>query len=129
MAKTLKDYLATASHKGFNPVPRYYSVGDYLTYFARPDRCTTKRINELLTIYVAEDGSLVGCKVKGISLVMKDLKKLHVCVSDGKLTLGLLFVSLAALTKEAETRKDMLELASKLNPGAVIPANELPIAA
>ena len=66
-AVTLKEYLATHPYKGFKPQPRYYKFGDYLTYFAKPDRCTGKTIDEFLTVYRSiEDDSIVGVKIKNL---------------------------------------------------------------
>ena len=65
--QNLKEYLDTHSHKGFQAKPRYYKYGDFLTYFAKENRCVGKVIDEFLTVYISnEDGSIIGCKVKNV---------------------------------------------------------------
>jgi hypothetical protein len=109
--------------------PHYYPVGDYLTFFAGESRCFAVRVNELLTVYLStEDDSLVGCKVKGVARVMEQLKAMHVVVSDGSITLGLFFVSVAAITEEENTRRKVLNYAKNF-PEARIPKEVLNVAA
>lgn len=71
MASDLAEYRRTATHKGFDGKPKYFAIGDYLTYFVSERRCFSRRVNEWLTIYTAVDnGELVGVKVKGLSVIM-----------------------------------------------------------
>ena len=74
-AITLKEYLATHPYKGFKPEPRYYKYGDYLTYYAKEDRCYAKIIDRFLTVYISiMDGSIVGCKINNVKeFIEKDL--------------------------------------------------------
>ena len=126
---TLADYLSTAKHKGFKSAPRYFKHGDHLTYFVKEDRCHSMRVNELLTIYASvKDGSLVGCKVKGVKQVMENLKQMHILVCDEEVSIGLLFVSVAAITQEANTRDSVRDYAKQL-PKTNVPKTELQLAA
>jgi hypothetical protein len=125
----LTAYLETAVHKGFVASPRYFSFGDYLTYFVKQDRCYSRRVNELLTVYISvDDGSLVGCKVKGVRCVLKRINEMHVLVSDKRLTIGMFFFSVAAITKELSSRDQVLDYAKRL-PATEIPCGELAVAA
>ncbi len=64
----LTAYLDQAKHKGFTPRPRYYELGDYLTYFWKADRCVAKRVDNHLTLYHSiEDESLVGLKISEVA--------------------------------------------------------------
>lgn len=122
---SIKTCMEKYPHRGFSKQPHYYPVGDYLTYFADERRCFAIRVNELLTVYVSTaDSSLVGCKVKGIALVMEQWEKLHVRVSDLDLTLRLFFFSVAAITEETETREQVFQYASQL-PAIKIPREVL----
>ena len=123
----LTEYIQKHPHKGFDGQPHYYEDGDYLTFFAKEDRCYSVRINELLTIYVSSSdrSSLVGCKIKGIVQVVQYLERLKVVVSDSDISIGLLFTSVAAVTNEDDTRKDVISYGSQL-PAAQIPRSSLP---
>ncbi len=62
-----KKYLDQSEHRGFTPGPRYYELGDYLTYFWKADRCLATRVDKFLTMYHSiEDKSLVGIKISRI---------------------------------------------------------------
>lgn len=121
----LATYRAENPHKGFSKQPHYYPVGDYLTFYASDERCFAERVNELLTVYVStDDRHLVGCKVKNVQQVMQQLEQLHVHVFDSQLSLGLLFVSVAAITEETDTRGRVLDYAKHL-PETTIPKHAL----
>lgn len=125
----LMTYWRRTKHKGFTPMPRYYKYGDYLTYFVKPDRCVSQRVNEFLVVYRSVDnGSLVGCKIKGVARVMKRIKEMHVLVADSELTIGLFIFSTAAITKELGSRDKVLDCAKEI-PLANIPMKELATAA
>ena len=68
----LEAYLDQAKHKGFTPRPRYYELGDYLTYFWREDRCVATRVDARLTLYhsIADD-ELVGIKLNEVAESLK----------------------------------------------------------
>jgi hypothetical protein len=71
MADKLTDYLQEHPCKGFRPVPF-----DFVTYYARGERCFERRIDDLLTVYLSmETEELVGCKIKGV----KHLFTAHEC--------------------------------------------------
>lgn len=127
MASTsLAEYLETAKHKGFNGKPRYFPLGDYVTYFANESRCYSKRINELLTIYTAPDsGDLVGIKVKGVAHILKTMEAVNVTATDGKIEISLLLLSVAAFTKQRETSDDVIRLAQQLPKRAQPPLLDL----
>lgn len=64
----LQSYLDEAKHRGFVPRPRYYELGDYLTYFWREDRCLATRVDKHLTLYHSiADEELVGLKISGVT--------------------------------------------------------------
>ncbi|MCA9093871.1 MAG: hypothetical protein KDA68_10315 [Planctomycetaceae bacterium] len=82
-----------------------------------------KRINSRVTVYLSDkDNHLVGCKVKGIRRVVDDIKWFDTHITDGKVKLSFLFVSLHGAFDDDEdarkfyrtlsdfVRKDMSEL-------------------
>ena len=68
MEQTLKEYLRTHPCQGFNPVPHYSALGDFLTYYFRDDRAYEQRVDEVLTVYLSmKTHELVGFKITGIN--------------------------------------------------------------
>ena len=68
----LRDYLRSNRHtvQDFRVSPVYSPEGDTLAIFFKPDRCRSERMGQLLTVYLSEKtNELVGCKVKGVSLL------------------------------------------------------------
>jgi hypothetical protein len=125
--RTVVEWLKTAKHRGFNPRPRYYSHGDYVTYFLRPDRCIERRINSLITVYVDEKTrtELVGCKIKGIKKLMANLAFF---ATDGKVVMGMLILSAGfEESAEPEKREALRELLSRF--GSARLPEEMPQAA
>ena len=98
MAMTLKNYLAAHEPGQFRAVPHYFPSGDYLTYFVSNERCHAKRLDDVMTVYLA-DGSdrLVGCKVKGVRHILKTAGAFGVGVDGGDgIRLGFFFFTGAA---------------------------------
>jgi hypothetical protein len=72
MDDDLTEYLATAEFEKFEPKPMYSVRGDFLTVFFREDDAYERRVDESLTLYFSESGNeLVGCKIKGVSAILK----------------------------------------------------------
>jgi hypothetical protein len=106
MAQNLIDYLKAHSCEGFKPVPHYFASGDYLTLFLSDVRCRTQRVDETLSIYISEEnGELVGCKIKGVRLMLDEASSFGVAVDAGKLKLGFLFFIGAQMAKDEHKRK------------------------
>lgn len=115
---SLVERLKTDKHQGFNSRPRYYSHGDYVTYFIDPARCHARRLNSLVTVYTAvDDGRLVGCKLKGITKLMETLKMACFLATDGKVMMGMLLLSAAAIEKESNA--EVLGLSEKFGQAPV----------
>ena len=101
MVEDLKQYLAEHRCKGFRAAPHYFANGDFLTYFMCEDRCFAERVDELLTVYIAFDTKeVVGCKIKGVSQVLKTAGNFGVALGDGEVRLGFLFFAGAATAKD-----------------------------
>lgn len=98
MATTLRDYLRANEPGGFRAVPHYFPSGDFLTYFVSDERCYAKRLDGVVTVYLAHGTDrLVGCKVKGVRHVLKTAGTFGVGVHGGDgLTLGIFFFAGAA---------------------------------
>lgn len=101
METTAIKYWESLPEQPYKASPRYYSDGDFLTYFIDDRRCVAHRVNALLTVYTMGD-ELVGCKVKGVQLLVEKLRSFHIEVTDGKIKLGLLFLSLRGEASDEE---------------------------
>src|SRR5262245_22209287 len=106
MAKDLKEYLEGRKGKRFQAVPHYFANGDYVTYYLRNERCHAQRVDDLLTVYLANGTKeLVGCKIKGVKHILQTAGDFGVMVDDGEVHLGLFFFLGAALAKGEEQKK------------------------
>jgi hypothetical protein len=129
--KDLTEYLATAEHRGCNGLPHYYPVGDYLTYFAKDERCFGEQVDPRLVIYRAADGGeIIGVKVCDIKQSQGSPNVLDPCgvpnytldqmrELDRPAPVRTPFVAekLEALDKEAVVLSESINaLASKLKP-------------
>jgi hypothetical protein len=79
----------------FAPKPYVDTEGDSLLFYARDTQSYAKRLNATLTLFLATaDDTLVGVEVKGISRILRRLKRLSdtcgVLCMDHKVKLGIL---------------------------------------
>ncbi|HUY34390.1 MAG TPA: hypothetical protein VMV69_16710 [Pirellulales bacterium] len=71
----LKEGLADTGP--FTAKPYYDAPGDTLFYFARDEQSYAKRLNPLLTVFLAtEDDSLVGFKIKGVQRILRRMERM-----------------------------------------------------
>lgn len=125
MAQNLKQYLDTHPPKGFKPVPHYFPNGDFVTYYFRPDRCYSQRVDDLLTVFLAMgNNELVGCKIKGVSHILKSAGNFGVTLDDGDVRLGFFFF-VGAATARSERQKKRYEELSKVAQDAKVLRREL----
>jgi len=90
---TIEQYLEGYTLPAFRPKPVYFVEGDYVIYLHEDVECHEDRIDSLVTIYrAAADGRLVGCKIKSVVAIFKEMGNYRVTVSDGSLTIGMLFM-------------------------------------
>ncbi len=103
MATTLTEYLKENPPGEFRSVPHYFPSGDYLTYFVSDEPCFAKRIDDVVTVYLANGSErLVGCKVKGVKHILRTAGEFRVEVQDGDVKLGFFFVCLLGPASLAE---------------------------
>jgi hypothetical protein len=117
MAETLKEYLEKNSSGGFHSFPQYFPSGDYLTYFTSSERCHAKRLNDVITVFLANESKrLVGCKVKGVAHILKTAGDFHVQVWDGddSIRLGFFFFYATGLDR-ADTEHQWSELLKSMS--------------
>jgi hypothetical protein len=110
MARDLMEYLAGKEPGEFTPRPHYCRDADSLTFFFRDEDAIAKRVDDLLTVYVAADGGeLVGAKIKGVKRVLSTLGNFGVTIKDEGLTLGVLFLACMAVSREP-AKKEYIRL-------------------
>jgi hypothetical protein len=128
MAGNLTKYLASAKCEHFEPKPLYSAQGDFLTFFFRDDDAYEKRVDELLTVYLAEaDDELVGCKIKGVTQILKTLGNFGVMIRDQQLKLSMLFLAGMAVSSTPES-KEKYEAIGKQTQGVVLDTEKLCLA-
>lgn len=91
--------------KPFEPSAEYDEEGDCIEFFAENVPFNAQRLDEWVTMYVAEkDGRLVGCLIKRVERLFREFPNLHeiVLVQDNKMRLDYFFVATAARLDDKE---------------------------
>lgn len=80
------DYLATIGDSlgEFVPTPFYSEVGDFLDIVITNEETFSERIDETVTIHRSlATNKLVGCTIKGVSLILRNLFQIVSVEGDG----------------------------------------------
>lgn len=112
----------------FEPSAQYDEDGDCVEFFADRVAFNAVRLDDWVTMYVSEqDGRLVGCLIKRVKRLFRDVPNLQeiVLVQDNKMRLDYFFVAAAARLKNIETIHRYNEL-KRATEGVEVP---LPCAA
>jgi hypothetical protein len=113
MADKLAEYLQAHPSKGFLPIPFYSESGDFVSYYARGERCYERRIDDLLTIYLSmRTDELVGCKIKGVKHLLQTAGDSFVSVDSGKVKLAFFFALGEKVARDPEQKRLYQELAA-----------------
>ncbi len=80
----------------FRPlVPHYNRTGDFLSIFTKDEPYYAERVDDVLTVYLSMmNGGMIGCKLKGVSLLAKNATTI-LKVDDGRLQLRWLLLNAA----------------------------------
>ena len=125
MEQDLKQYLAEHPCKGFRPVPHYFPAGDYVTFYAKPERCFAERVDDLLTVFLSDEtGEMVGCKIKGVKHLLATLGGFGFVVKSAELALELFCVMGKSSARDQDQRRRYDE-AIPLVKGAVFSSGEV----
>lgn len=93
MGNDLMTYLEGRDVQGFESEPRYSPDGDFLTLHLEDVDYFAQRVDDLLTVYLADDNKrLVGCKIKGVRRILDTLGQFGVSIEDGALKLSFFFL-------------------------------------
>jgi hypothetical protein len=97
-----------ALHSG--PMLSYVPRGDYLSVFFLDESYYAERIDDFLTVYRSmESDLLIGCKVKGVSLLAKNVQN-EITIDDDDVSL---LVLLPATEANAEAKKHYYDVCRK----------------
>jgi len=85
----------------FRPCAYYGVEEDALMFYFRDEPDYARRVNSRITIYLSmHDHELVGCQIKGVGRVLRELGKFDVTIKHGKVKLQ--FVLLAFMDSMLE---------------------------
>jgi hypothetical protein len=115
MASELSQFLreeVDGKHLPFVPYCDIHRDADALLVFYKPDPYYSKRLTDHVTLYLALDPphGIVGCRIKGISSLLKDLPN-YIAVDHGGIKLSLIFLSFRGGTEDEEVKAAFNELA------------------
>ena len=78
--------------ENFTPYCRISEEADALTVYFEDESDYSERLSDHITLYRSLDGGqIVGCRIKGISGILKDLPKFFIHVEQGKVRLAAIF--------------------------------------
>jgi hypothetical protein len=91
----------------FSPCAYYGAEEDALMFYFRNAPDYAKRLNARVTIYLSlDDHEMVGCQIKGVGRVLRELGELDVTIRHGKLKLKMLLLAfLEPMMERPETRE------------------------
>jgi hypothetical protein len=90
----------------FTPCAYYGAEEDALMFYFRNVPDYAKRINSRVTIYLSmDDGEMVGCQIKGVGRVLRELGELDVTIKHGKVKLKIVLLAcMECMLDRADTR-------------------------
>jgi hypothetical protein len=90
LSDLVKNKLAE-DRSGVVGAPYYNPLGDFVAVHLRDKPFYSERIDDLLTVYKSCDsGELIGCKIKGVSLLAKNIKHMFHITDCGDVQMRLL---------------------------------------
>ena len=108
LSEILQGYTATGP---FKPYCHFSKEADALTAYLRGDPHYSKRLTDHVTLLLSsQDDELVGCRVKGISGILRDLPN-YVRVSHEGIELSVIFLPFRGEAADEETRHAINRLA------------------
>ncbi len=112
-ARELVDYIKSHPPEGdFSPCAYYGAEEDSLMFYFRNDPDYAKRLNSRVTVYLSmEDQELVGCQIKGVGRILRELGELDLTIRHGRIKLKIVLLAVMAPMVESEdTRQIYREL-------------------
>ena len=92
----------------FRPYAYYGPEEDALMFYFRNAPEFARRINERVTIYLAmDDNELVGCQIKGVGRVLRELGELDITIRHGTIKLHLVLLAIMDCMLERPDTRDI----------------------
>jgi hypothetical protein len=108
----------------FKPYHEFSKEADAITVRFKGDADFAKRLTDHVTIFLSmETKELVGCRIKGVSEIIKDLPN-YIRVDDGDVQVSLFFLSLRGGAEDEEARTTFNTL-GRATQDMVLPKKEL----
>src|SRR5262249_38691596 len=99
MTQTFEDYMTGRPARPFEAKPQYFIDGDFVSCFLSDQLAYEERLDGLVTVYRSvETNEMVGCKIKGVKLLLQDFGGFLVIVKEAPFSLALLFMKAAQKT-------------------------------
>ena len=91
----------------FKPCAYYGAEEDALMFYFRNSPDYAQRINSVVTIYLSmDDNELVGCQIKGVGRILRELGQLDVTIKHGKIKLQVVLLAvMERMMNESDTRE------------------------
>lgn len=123
MATTLEAALKTRTKADTLPVntPYYNRRGDFLAVYFSEEESVSERMCDVVTVYKSiKDGSLTGCKIKGVSLLAENVANWFNLL-DGDIEVRLLLLSTLGTKKPHRYIYDLRDLLDDIS----VPAKKM----
>jgi hypothetical protein len=92
----------------FRPCAYYGPDEDALMFYFRNDPDYAKRINSRVTVYLSTDThELVGCQIKGVGRVLRELGDFDVTIKHGKIKLKIVLLAFMDRMLELPDTRDV----------------------
>lgn len=92
----------------FVPCAYYGPEEDALMFYFRKAPDYSRRINSRVTVYLSmDDDELVGCQVKGVGRVLRELGEFDVTIRHGKVKLQIVLLALMERILEDPSTRDV----------------------
>jgi len=96
--------MATLTAANLSIAPFYSHIGDFLTVHLSDETANAERVDDTLTVFrSAATDEIVGCKMKGVSLLAQNVQNI-IQIEDGEICLTLLLLNAAGPNSENSER-------------------------
>ncbi|MBI2926908.1 MAG: hypothetical protein HYY24_14525 [Verrucomicrobia bacterium] len=113
----LTEYLEGKRPGEFSPRPVYVPEGDSLFFYFKEDESYAERVDELLTVYRSQaTGKMVGCQIKNVRSLLKQMGDFGVQIVDGPIDLRVIFTAYAMNKMPPPPALSELWQAAQLSP-------------
>jgi len=92
----------------FQPCAYYGYEEDALMFYFRNDPDYARRINSRVTVYLSmDDNELVGCQIKGVGRVLREIGSFDITITHGKIKLQFVLLAFMDSMLEGNETRDV----------------------